>query len=77
VTHECRACYFVSLATRALSPWRWRCLQFPISPEGPSELRFVDPSYRTDPPYDLCTARNRDGLCEQFSPRRQPPGVQS
>lgn len=73
----CRDCDNVHSATRSLSPWKWRCVDAPIQPEGAIELQFVDPSYRTEPPYERCAAVNRDGLCDQFSPRRQPPGVQA
>jgi hypothetical protein len=72
LTQECRDCDHVHGSTRQLSPWKWRCLKEPVALEGPPELRRVDPSYRTDPPYRVCWAIRQSDTCEHYAPRRQP-----
>lgn len=68
----CRDCDFVHSDTRKLSPFKWRCLRHPIKLQTPIGLEFVDPDWRPDPPYGICTNHNKAGDCEHFAPRRTP-----
>lgn len=63
----CKACDLVHSATREKEPYRWRCLARPVPPEG----GFVDPDWRPDPPYELCS-RTNNGSCPHFTPLRTP-----
>lgn len=75
MTNECRWCDHVHTATRHLSPWKWRCLKAPVLLQGPPELKHVDPSYRTDPPYETCWRQNKDGDCVDFTKKREATGA--
>jgi hypothetical protein len=69
MTVYCIDCDNVHGATREKDPWKWRCLKNPTAPG----FGFVHPQYSPDPPYERCSIVNRDGLCPDFTPLRQPP----
>jgi hypothetical protein len=73
MTVLCRECDFVCGETKKLPPFKWRCLKSPMALEAPRDILFVDPDYRPNAPYSLCSNINKDGDCPDFVPRRETP----
>lgn len=74
MTAICSQCDHVHGETRKLPPFKWRCIKNPMALETPRDILFVDPDYRPNAPYSLCTNSNMNGECDQFAVRRTPPG---
>ena len=63
----CSTCDHVHSDTRKHPPYRWRCIKFPILPG----FNPVDPDFRPEPPYALCSNINH-GHCPCW--KRLPDG---